>query len=49
MRSNQANAYGVLKDLPTLPLGSVTIPVVFHIDRRSDAFTATEHGAVRTR
>ena len=28
---NQANAYGVLKDLPTLPLGSVTIPVVFHM------------------
>ena len=38
---NQANAYGVLKDLPTLPLGSVTIPVVFHMIG-GDAFTATE-------
>ena len=28
---NQANAYGVLKDRPTLPNGSVTIPVVFHM------------------
>lgn len=28
---NQANAYGVLKDLPTLPNGSVTIPTVFHM------------------
>jgi pregnancy-associated plasma protein-A len=28
---NQANAYGVLKDRPTLANGSVTIPVVFHM------------------
>jgi hypothetical protein len=28
---NEANAYGVLPDLPTLPAGSVTIPVVFHM------------------
>ncbi|GAB3447827.1 zinc metalloprotease [Phycicoccus ginsengisoli] len=28
---NQANAYGVLKDRPTLPAGSVTVPVVFHM------------------
>ncbi len=38
---NQANAYGVLKDLPTLPVGSVTIPVVFHMIG-GDAFTAAE-------
>jgi hypothetical protein len=28
---NEANAYGVLNDLPTLPAGSVTIPTVFHM------------------
>lgn len=28
---NQANAYGVLDDLPTLPDGSVHIPTVFHM------------------
>jgi hypothetical protein len=28
---NEANAYGVLKDRPTLPAGSVTIPTVFHM------------------
>lgn len=28
---NEANAYGVLPDLPTLPAGSVTVPVVFHM------------------
>ena len=28
---NQANAYGVLDDRPTLPAGSVDIPVVFHM------------------
>ena len=28
---NQANAYGVLKDAPTLPSGSVTIRTVFHV------------------
>ena len=38
---NQANAYGVLKDRPTLPLGSVTIPVVFHMIG-ADAFTPAE-------
>ena len=38
---NQANAYGVLKDRPTLPFGSVTIPVVFHMIG-GDAFTPAE-------
>jgi hypothetical protein len=28
---NQANAYGVLDDLPTLPSGSVHVPTVFHM------------------
>jgi hypothetical protein len=28
---NEANAYGVLKDRPTLPAGSVTVPTVFHM------------------
>ncbi len=28
---NQANAYGALTDRPTLPVGSVTIPTVFHM------------------
>jgi hypothetical protein len=28
---NEANAYGVLEDRPTLPDGSVTIPTVFHM------------------
>ena len=28
---NEANAYGVLKDRPTLAVGSVEIPVVFHM------------------
>jgi hypothetical protein len=28
---NQANAYGVLEDRPTLPNGSVRIPTVFHM------------------
>ncbi len=28
---NEANAYGVLKDLPTLASGSVRIPTVFHM------------------
>jgi hypothetical protein len=28
---NEANAYGVLKDRPTLPAGSVSIPTVFHM------------------
>ena len=27
---NQANAYGVLKDRPTLPHRSLTVPLVFH-------------------
>jgi Pregnancy-associated plasma protein-A len=38
---NQANAYGVLKDQPTLANGSVTIPVVFHMVG-GDPFTAVE-------
>ena len=38
---NEANAYGVLRDLPTLPAGSVTIPVVFHMIG-ADEFTAAE-------
>jgi hypothetical protein len=38
---NQANAYGVLKDRPTLANGSVTIPVVFHMIG-ADQFTDTE-------
>jgi hypothetical protein len=29
--TNEANAYGVLKDRPTLAPGSVTIPTVFHM------------------
>ena len=28
---NEANAYGALKDRATLPVGSVTIPTVFHM------------------
>ncbi|GLZ57006.1 zinc metalloprotease [Micromonospora sp. NBRC 107095] len=28
---NEANAYGVIKDAPRLPNGSVTIPTVFHM------------------
>jgi hypothetical protein len=28
---NEANAYGVLKDRPSLPNGSVEVPVVFHM------------------
>src|SRR6476646_4970603 len=28
---NDANAYGVLKDRPTLPAGSVTVPTIFHM------------------
>jgi hypothetical protein len=28
---NEANAYGVIKDSPRLPNGSVTIPTVFHV------------------
>jgi hypothetical protein len=28
---NEANAYGVIKDSPRLPNGSVTIPTVFHM------------------
>jgi Pregnancy-associated plasma protein-A len=28
---NEANAYGVLKDSPRLPNGSVTVPTVFHM------------------
>jgi hypothetical protein len=38
---NEANAYGVLRDLPTLPDGSVTIPTVFHMIGE-DTFTAAE-------
>jgi hypothetical protein len=41
---NQANAYGVLKDQPTLANGSVTIPVVFHMIG-GDPFTAVEQPA----
>ena len=29
--TNEAKAYGVLQDRPTLPAGSVTIPTVFHM------------------
>src|SRR6185295_10499376 len=28
---NEANAYGVIKDSPRLPNGSVTVPTVFHM------------------
>lgn len=28
---NEANAYGVIKDAPRMPNGSVTIPTVFHV------------------
>jgi hypothetical protein len=38
---NQANAYGVLEDRPTLPSGSVTVPTVFHMIG-ADEFTDTE-------
>jgi hypothetical protein len=38
---NEAKAYGVLQDRQTLPSGSVTIPVVFHMVG-ADTFTATE-------
>jgi Pregnancy-associated plasma protein-A len=38
---NEANAYGVLQDRPTLPDGSVTIPTVFHMIG-ADEFTAAE-------
>ena len=29
--TNEANAYGVIKDAPRLPNGSVTVPTVFHM------------------
>jgi hypothetical protein len=38
---NQANAYGALRDRPTLANGSVTIPVVFHMIGE-DEFTDAE-------
>ena len=38
---NEANAYGVLQDRPTLPAGSVTVPTVFHMVG-ADSFTAAE-------
>jgi hypothetical protein len=38
---NEANAYGVLTDRPTLPAGSVTIPTVFHMVGE-DEFTPAE-------
>ncbi len=38
---NEAKAYGVLKDLPTLANGSVRIPTVFHMVGE-DSFTAAE-------
>jgi hypothetical protein len=28
---NEANAYGVIKDAPRLPNGSVTVPTIFHV------------------
>lgn len=45
--SNEAHAYGVLKDRPTLANGSVTIPVVFHMIGE-DAFTAAEQARWNT-
>jgi hypothetical protein len=38
---NQANAYGVLEDRPTLPAGSVQVPTVFHMIG-ADEFTPAE-------
>ena len=38
---NEANAYGVLKDSPRLPDGSVTIPTVFHMVS-DHAYSTTE-------
>jgi Pregnancy-associated plasma protein-A len=43
---NEANAYGVLPDLPRLPDGSVTIETVFHVST-ADAPTAAEHARLQ--
>ncbi|WP_422737942.1 zinc metalloprotease [Micromonospora sp. WMMD729] len=44
---NEANAYGVIKDAPRLPNGSVTIPTVFHMVS-DHPFTAAETARWKT-
>lgn len=44
---NQAKQYGLIKDLPSLPVGSVTVDTVFHVITAED-LTEAEEAALQT-